>query len=130
VHGSRLRSIIQRALALAAAVLGLATIAAGVRVLAGADPGYVVFRPLLRFNTAMGFAYVAAGALAWRDVTRGRSAAAVIFALNLCVLGVIGYLYATGSAVAVESVRAMALRSAVWLALVIGLASLQPGGVR
>jgi hypothetical protein len=115
---------------MAAALFGLATVAAGVRVLAGADPGYVVFRPLLLCNTAMGFAYVAAGALAWRDVTRGRSAAAVIVALNLCVLGVVGYLYATGRAVAAESVRAMAFRSAVWLALWIGLASLRPGGAR
>jgi len=110
---------------MAAALFGLATIAAGVRVLAGADPGYVVFRPLLLFNTAMGFAYVGAGVLAWRDLTRGRSAAAVIFALNLCVLGAIGYLYSTGSAVAVDSVRAMTLRTGVWLVLFLVLAWLR-----
>ena len=45
--------IIQRVLALAAASFGLVTIIAGVRVLAGSDPGYIVFRPLLIYNTAM-----------------------------------------------------------------------------
>ena len=112
---------IQRAVALAAALFGLVTIVAGVRVLAGSDPGYVVFRPLLLFNTAMGFAYVGAGVLAWRDIARGTSAAAVIVALNLCVLCVIGYLYSTGSAVAAESLRAMTLRTGVWLAFWLGL---------
>ena len=114
-------SVIQRAVATAAALFGLATIVAGVRVLTGADPGYVVFRPLLLFNTAMGFAYVGAGVLAWRDLVRGRSAAAVIFGLNLCVLGAVGYLYSTGGAVAVDSLRAMTLRTGVWLAVWIVL---------
>ena len=115
---------------MAAALFGLATIAAGVRVLAGADPGYVVFRPLLLFNTAMGFAYVGAGVLAWRDLTRGRSAAAVIFGLNLCVLGAIGYLSSTGSAVAVDSLRAMAFRTGVWLLLFLALAWLRARDAR
>lgn len=115
-------SVIQRAVATAAVLFGLATIAAGVRVLSGADPGYVVFRPLLLFNTAMGFAYVGAGVLAWRDLTRGRAAAAVIFGLNLCVLGAIGYLYSTGNAVAIDSLRAMTLRTGVWMAFLLALA--------
>jgi hypothetical protein len=37
--------MVQVALALLAALFGLLTIFAGMRVLAGADPGYVVFRP-------------------------------------------------------------------------------------
>jgi len=109
-------------MALAAVLFGLATIVAGVRVLKGADPGYVVFRPLLLFNTAMGFAYVGAGALAWRSLDRGTRAAAAIVVLNLFVLGAIGYLYSRGSAVAIESLRAMTLRTGVWLALFLGLA--------
>ncbi|MFO7692806.1 MAG: hypothetical protein R6V57_06970 [Vicinamibacterales bacterium] len=125
-----LTTIIQRAVAMAAALFGLATIAAGVRVLAGADPGYVVFRPLLLFNTAMGFAYVGAGVLAWRDLTHGTSAAAAIFGLNLVVLGAIGYLYSTGSAVAVDSLRAMTLRTGVWLAFFLALAWLRSRDAR
>jgi hypothetical protein len=44
----------------------------------------------------------------------------VIFTLNCLVLGVIGYLYASGGGVAIESLRAMSFRTAVWLALWFG----------
>jgi len=74
--------VIQGVFALVAALFGLATIIAGGRVLAGADPGYVVFRPLLIYNAAMGIAYVAAGVIAWRSLDRGKYAAATIFVLN------------------------------------------------
>jgi len=113
---------IQRVLALVAVVFGVVTIIAGSSVLLGADPGYVVFRPLLIYNAAMGAVYVAAGIVAWRSLERGKHAAAAIFVLNLLVLGTIGYLYAAGSAVAVESLRAMTLRTVVWLVLFLGLA--------
>ena len=89
--------ILQGILALVAALFGAATIIAGTRVLAGSDPGYIVFRPLLIYNTAMGAAYVAAGILMWRSVERG--------------------LYALGGAVAIESFGAMTLRTVVWLVL-------------
>lgn len=114
--------IIQGVFALVAALFGLATIIAGVRVLTGSDPGYIVFRPLLIYNTAMGIAYVAAGIIAWRSSNQGKYAAAAIFVLNFIVLGTISYLYATGSAVAVNSLRAMTLRTVVWLILFLGLA--------
>jgi len=107
-------------LVLVALLFGLATIVAGTRVLVGSDPGYVVFRPLLIYNLGMGVAYMAAGILAWRSLAHGRRAAAAIFALNLLVLAAIAWLYSAGGPVAVESVRAMALRTAVWLALFLG----------
>lgn len=59
--------MLRRAIALAAGVFGLVTIVAGTRVLTGADPGHVVFRPLLIFNTIMGFVYVLAAVQIWRD---------------------------------------------------------------
>jgi len=108
-----------------AVLFGVATVIAGARVLAGADPGYVVFRPLLAYNTAMGFAYVIAGVLAWRTTRLGRIAAGAIFALNALVLAAVGYLYVAGHAVAVESVRAMALRTVVWLVLWLALGWVQ-----
>ena len=114
--------LIQWVFALVAALFGLATIIAGGRVIAGADPGYIVFRPLLIYNAAMGIAYVAAGVIAWRSLDRGKYAAVTIFVLNFLVLGAIGYLYATGSAVAIDSLRAMTLRTVVWLVLFLGLA--------
>ncbi len=111
----------QKLLALVAGAFGIATLVAGGRVLAGADPGYVVFRPLLLFNTTMGVAYLAAGVAAWMRFETGRLAAAAIFAANLLAFGIIGYLFSTGSAVATESIRAMGFRTGVWLALFLGL---------
>lgn len=113
---------VQRLLAIIAMLFGIATLVAGTRVLLGADPGYPVYRPLLVYNTAMGAAYVAAGVLAWVALDRGKHAAAAIFVLNLLVLGVVGYLYAEKGAVAVESLRAMTLRTGVWLVLFLVLA--------
>ena len=112
--------ITQNALALVAVLFGLATIFAGTRVLLGSDPGYIVYRPLLIFNSVMGVVYVSAGIIAMRNVKRGMYAAAVIFALNLVVLSAIYYLYAEGSPIAIDSLRAMTLRTVVWLALFVG----------
>lgn len=114
---------IQRVLAVVAMLFGGVTIFASGRVLLGADPGYVVFRPLLVFNAVMGWAYVGAGIAAWRSVVAGRQVAAAIFALNLFVLVAIGALYMAGDArVAIQSVLAMTLRTLVWLALLAGFA--------
>ena len=121
MNRSRYVKIIQGVLALAAALFGLATIIAGSRVLTGSDPGYIVFRPLLIYNTAMGIAYVAAGVIAWRNLDRGKYAAATIFVLNLLVLGATGYLYVSGSAVAIDSLRAMTFRTVAWLVLFLGM---------
>lgn len=103
---------------------GLMTLFAGARVLGGADPGYVVFRPLLLFNTAMGVAYVAAGIAMLRNVVHGKRAAGAIFALNLVALATIAALFASGSAVAGASLGAMTLRTVVWFALFAGMARL------
>ncbi|HEX2531914.1 MAG TPA: hypothetical protein VHK70_10675 [Burkholderiaceae bacterium] len=80
-----------------------------------------MFLPLLIYNTAMGIAYVAAGVVAWLNPARGKRAAATIFALNLLMLAGIVYLYTEGGHVAVESLRAMALRTVVWLMLFLWL---------
>ena len=111
---------IVRILAAGIAVLfGVATLFAGSRVLLGSDPGYEVFRPLLVYNTAMGVAYLAAGIAIWRSVNAGRYAAGVIFLLNLLVLVGIVVIYGSGGGVAVDSLRAMTLRTVVWLVLFI-----------
>lgn len=121
---------IQAILAVVAVAFGVATLVSGGRVLGGSDPGYIVFRPLLFYNTAMGVVYLASGVIAWRSVKRGKVAAAAIFVLNLLVFGVIGSLYATGSAVAIDSIRAMTFRTGVWLALFLGLSWLDRGSYR
>ena len=79
-----------------ASLFGVVTVIAGTRVLAGSDPGYIVFWPLLLYNTVMGIGYVVAGLVVWRNIERGKHAAAAIFVLNRLVLGIIGCLYAAG----------------------------------
>lgn len=106
------------ALAAGIAVLfGIATLFAGGRVLLGADPGYVVFRPLLIYNTTMGLVYIAVGLALWRNHRWARNAAGAVFGLNLIVLVSIIAIRSGGGAVAVDSLRAMAVRTIVWLAL-------------
>jgi len=100
-----------------AGLFGVATLVAGGRVLLGSDPGYVVFRPLLVYNTMMGVAYLVASVVMWRSAIRGRHAAGAIFLLNLFVLLGIVLVYRSGGAVAVDSLRAMTLRTVVWLVL-------------
>lgn len=115
--------LMQRTASVVAALFGIATIMAGGRVLTGwSEPGYVVFRPLLIYNTAMGVAYLVAGIAIWRSLHWGKCAAAAIFVFNLLVLGAIVLLYTAGSTVAIESLRAMTFRTAVWLGLFLGLA--------
>ncbi|HXE49212.1 MAG TPA: hypothetical protein VN663_12630 [Ramlibacter sp.] len=116
-------NVAQRTAAVVAILFGLATLFAGGRVLMGySDPGYVVYRPLLIYNTVMGFAYIAAGVAIWVSRQRGKYAASAIFIFNLAVLLGVVFLYANGGAVAIDSVRAMAFRTSVWLALLVVLA--------
>lgn len=111
-----------RPIAAAFAILfGVATLVAGTRVLLGADPGYVVFRPLLVFNVAMGLAYLLTGIAIGRGLAWSASAAGAIFLLNLLVLAGIFVLHRRGGAIAVESLRAMTLRTAVWLVLFLAV---------
>ncbi len=109
--------LIRRSSAFIAAAFGLMTLFAGGRVLAGIDPGYVVYQPLLIYNTTMGFVYIAAGVLIHRSLRLGRLAAAAIFTLNLLVFAFVGCLYATSDTVAIDSVKAMTLRTGVWCVL-------------
>lgn len=107
-------------MAAVAVLFGVLTLVAGGRVLLGSDPGYVVFRPLLIYNTGMGLAYLAAGIAIGRNANAGKNAAGAIFLLNLVVLAGILVTYRGGGAVAVESLRAMAFRTVGWLGLFFG----------
>ena len=122
MEASHRTRIVQRAFALVAALFGILTVFAGTRVLMGTDPGYVVYLPLLVYNTAMGLVYVAAGFLIWRSLKRGRQAAATILGLNLLVLAGVAGLHTAGQGVAPDSVRAMMFRTGFWLLLFLGLA--------
>lgn len=108
---------LQLLIALIAAAFGVLTLFVGTRVPRGADPGYVVFRPLLVYNVVMGAVYVLAGVLIRHGAALGKWLAGGIAGLNALVLAGIVWLQASGGAVAVESVRAMAFRTGVWVLL-------------
>ncbi len=110
------------AVAIAAVLFGLVTMIAGARVLLGSDPGYVVYLPLLRFNTIMGVVYAAVGVLAWRNLRFGVYGAAAICVFNLLALGAIGYLYTPNGSIAGTSIQAMTFRTFVWVVLLVVLA--------
>ena len=113
---SRSRNVARLA-ASVAVLFGIATVVAGGRVLLGADPGYVVYKPLLLFNTAMGVAYLLVGVLAWRRTRQGMRGAAAIVVLNAAALVGIVLLSARGEAVAATSLQAMTFRTAVWVVI-------------
>ena len=113
--------------AITAVLFGIVTIIVGARVLLGSNPGYIVYLPLLRFNAAMGLAYVAVGAIAWRNLKFGVYRAAGICALNLFALGSISYLYTPNGPIASESLQAMTFRTVIWLVLFLVLAWVSRG---
>lgn len=113
---------LQRLTAIIAVAFGLLTVFIGGQTLLGySDPGYTVFTPLLIFNTIMGIVYAGAGAMIWRNITLGLSAAKIIFLINVTVLVTILIIYYLGGSVAIESLKAMSFRSIVWLVLWITL---------
>ena len=117
MKASRSVRVLQLLTAAIAGLFGIATVFAGGSMLLGSAPGYVVFRPLLIYNTIMGVAYLAAGISIWRSLTLGKYAAGAIVLLNILVLLAIIWVYRSGGAVALDSLGAMTFRSVVWLVL-------------
>lgn len=118
-NGSVLHTRTRQIAAAVAFLFGLASVGAGGSVLAGRDPGYLVHVPLVMFNTAMGLLYAITGILAWRGVRAHRAMAAGIVGANVLVLAYIVQLYRAGGGTAVDSVRAMVLRTVVWAVLLL-----------
>lgn len=115
-------SKLQRLSAAAALLFGLATIAAGGRVLLGlGDPGYGIVRPVLLFNTLMGVVYVVAARRIHRSLQDGRRIALLVTAANTLVLGAVVAYAASGGTVARETLTAMTARTLVWAAIVAAL---------
>ncbi|WP_372637609.1 hypothetical protein [Fodinibius sp.] len=122
MHKKKLFLLIQQASAVTAVAFGVVTVFVGGQTLMGySDPGYTVFLPLLIFNTLMGLVYAGAGYVIWRDLHSGLSAAKTVLLLSLAAFVFIVILYQTGGNIAVESIKAMSFRTAIWLILWGGL---------
>lgn len=117
-----LATFIQIVIAIIAVTFGLMTIWVGGTTLLGfSDPGYVIFLPLLIFNTVMGFAYLAAGYLIWRKLQTGIKASKIVFLINLSVLILIAIAYWLEVSIAKESLTAMSFRTGIWLIIYVVL---------
>ena len=108
-------------LSLIGVLFGIVTIISGGSVLSGSNPGYIVFLPLVIFNTVMGFVYILTGIVTWQNFSRGKAIAGIVFLLNLFMLITIGYLYLYGTDIAIKSLGAMSFRTVVWLIIYICL---------
>jgi len=114
------RRRVRQGAAVAAALFGIATLLAGGRVLTGAsEPGYVVFAPILIFNTIMGGVYLGGSYFLWRGHEEGRGVAAGIALVQGSALGAAIISRAAGIAIANETLGALSLRTLVWVALAL-----------
>lgn len=110
-------------LSILAILFGVITIFVGARVLLNSsDPGYIVFKPLLIFNTLMGFMYIWAGGVIWKNTFKGKYAAKWLVTLNLIVLIAITIIFILAeNIVAIDSLFAMIFRAAIWIIILFGL---------
>lgn len=99
-------------------VLGALTIVEGSSVLLGiTQPPYIVLTWLLLYNVVMGFVGLAAAVGLWMSRRWATTLAVFIAAAHATVLATLGILLAIDSPVAMHSVQAMTMRTAVWLAI-------------
>lgn len=108
-------------LSLIGVLFGIVTIISGGSVLSGSNPGYIVFLPLVIFNTVMGFVYILTGIVIWQNFSRAKAIAGIVFLLNLFMLITIGCLYMYGTDIATKSLGAISFRTVVWLIIYLGL---------
>jgi hypothetical protein len=91
------------------------TIAEGSAVLLGIiQPPYVVLQWLLLYNVVMGFVGFGTAVVLWMSRRWARILVLFIAAAHAAVFATLGILLAIDSPVAMHSVQAMAMRSAVW----------------
>jgi hypothetical protein len=110
-----------RALAIVAAVFGVATIRAGGSVLFGdgAQAAGHVVGFVLWFNFLAGFAYVVAAAGLWMRRHWSAQLALAIAAATVLVFGAFGIHVAAGGAFEARTAWAMTLRSVVWILIAL-----------
>ncbi|MEO8168530.1 MAG: hypothetical protein ABI623_09795 [bacterium] len=112
------KSLFRRIAAGVAAAFSLVTIVEGSQVLLGiSHPDYVVLLPLLMYNVTMGVVGLVSGVALWLNRHRALTLVAIIGAAHIIVLLIVGVMYFSGGAVALNSVRAMTMRSVIWLAI-------------
>ncbi len=110
-------NILNKIIAVVAAVIGLMAVFVGTRVLLGLfDPGYQYFMSLVSYNVIMGIVSLFAGILIWKRNEKAIFLSYFIFGAHLIVLLLL--LTVFNNVISEHSVNAMTFRSSVWLVLV------------
>lgn len=103
-----------------AVIFSILTTADGFQVLLGiTQPDYIVLTPLLIYNVFMGVFGVIIGVMLWLNRERALKLVVLVTAMHIVVLILVSIMHLAGGAVALHSVKAMGLRSIVWLAIIL-----------
>lgn len=113
------KTIYKKIAASVAVVFSLLTIVEGTQVLLGiTQPDYVVLTPLLIYNVIMGIVGLFVGVMILVNHCKALLLTSIVIAAHLLVLLIVGVIYFSNGTVALHSVKAMSIRSVVWLAIV------------
>jgi len=114
------KNIFMKIAATVAVVFSLLTIVEGSQVLLGiTQQDYIVFTPLLIYNVVMGIVGLFVGVLIWFNNKKALTLTSIVTVLHLIVLVVVAIIFISDGPVAMHSVQAMIIRSAVWLAITL-----------
>lgn len=111
-------AIYKKIAASVAIVFSIFSIIEGSHTLLGTtQPEYKVLKPLLIYNVAMGFVGIFVGITLWLNHRRALMLITIVAAMHLTVLLIVVVIYLSDGAVAMHSVKAMIIRSMVWLVI-------------
>lgn len=114
------KTILIKMAATVAVIFSILTIVEGSKVLFGiTQQDYIVFTPLLIYNVIMSLLGLFTGALIWVNHKKILTFTSILTVLHLCVLVVVAIILISDGPVAMHSVKAMTIRSAVWLAITL-----------
>lgn len=112
------KSVLIKITAAVALIFSSLTIGEGSLVLFKiSTPAYTVFAPLLIYNILMGLAGFYVALTIWKNEMHARKYSLIVFVMHLTVFFISAIIYSTSDLVALDSVKAMALRSLIWFAV-------------
>lgn len=113
-------TIVMKIGAAIAVLFSLLSIIEGSKVLLGiSNQGYIVFVPLLIYNLVMAFVGIIVGITIWFNSKKAFNHTSKVTIIHLIVLITLVVIFVSNGPVAPESVKAMVIRSGVWLVITL-----------
>lgn len=113
-------SIVRKIVSVIAVLFSLLSIIEGLKVLLGiSNQKYIVFVPLLIYNLVMAFVGLIVGGMIWFNSNKVFKRTSTITIIHLIVLITLVVIFITNGPVAPKSIKAMVIRSGVWLAITL-----------